>query len=152
MNVFDVNRKTRENILKLINGLGTDDLNRVPDGFSNNLIWHLGHVLATQQLLTYGLSGSEIIISNNIIDEFRKGTKPENGYTTEDISELKEIFMEVINITQEDFELEELNSNSFKEYPTSYGITLKSLKDALEFNNMHEAMHLGMMMVLKKTI
>ena len=152
MNAFEVNRKTRENILKLIEGFSVEELNKIPIGFSNNLIWHFGHVLATQQLLTYGLAGSEIIISDNIINEFRKGTKPESSYSEEDINELKEIFVEVINVTEEDYGNEELNSSSFKEYPTSYGITLGSLDDAIEFNNMHEAMHLGMMMTMRKTL
>lgn len=152
MNVFEVNRQTRVNALKLIEGLNTKQLNFIPEGFSNNIIWNLGHMMATQQLLVYGLSGSEMILSDNIIEEFRKGTKPEHSYSDEDVEELKAVFLEVINRTEEDFNTEEINSDSFKEYPTSFGITLSSLQDALAFNNVHEGLHLGVIMAMKKLV
>jgi hypothetical protein len=150
MNVFDITRTTRLNILKLVEGLTTEQLNTVPDGFNNNIIWHLGHLLATQQLLTYGLSENEIILSDNIVDEFRKGTKPENQYSDEDIVELKSVFIEVINQTQDDFE--DGIFEKFKPYPTSFGITLTSIEEALTFNNVHEGLHMGLIMAMKKLV
>ena len=150
MNVFDITRTTRLNILKLIEGLTTEQLNTVPDGFNNNIIWHLGHLLATQQLLTYGLSDNEILLSDNIIEEFRKGSKPENQYSEEDIEELKGIFIEVISQTQDDFE--DGVFKSFNSYPTSFGIKLTSIVDALTFNNIHEGLHMGLIMSMKKLV
>ncbi len=150
MNAFDVNRKTRENILKVIDGLSVEQMNLIPEGYNNNLVWHLGHVLATQQLLVYKLANTDVLITDNIIDEFRKGTKPESEYSEEDILELKEMLIPVINHTEED--LEEGLFGSFSEYPTSYGITLSDQSDAIQFNNMHEALHLGIMMAMKKLV
>ena len=150
MNPFDVNRKTRENILSIVDALSTEQLNKIPEGYSNNIVWQLGHVLATQQLLVYGLSNSEILLSDNIINEFRKGTKPEQLYSTEDIKELKAILVEVIDRTEEDYNLEVMQS--YKEYPTSYGVTLSSVEDAIEFNNVHEGLHLGVIMAMRKLV
>jgi len=48
-----------------------------------------------------------------------------------------------------------LNANIFKEfrpYRTSYNVELESLDDALWFNNMHEAMHLGYMLAMRKSV
>ncbi len=150
MNVFDIARTTRLNILKLINGLTTEQLNTVPDGFNNNIIWHVGHLLATQQLLTYGLSDNEVILSDNIIEEFRKGTKPENDYSEDDIEELKTVFIDVINETEADFK--DGLFTAFKSYPTSFGITLESIEDALTFNNVHEGLHMGLIMGMRKLV
>ena len=69
MNNFEITRKTRQNVLRLIDGMGPEQLNKIPEGHSNNIIWHVGHILATQQLLTYGLSGSEIILLMNLEKE-----------------------------------------------------------------------------------
>jgi hypothetical protein len=41
---------------------------------------------------------------------------------------------------------------SYKEYPTSYGFELKSIDDAIIFNNVHESLHLGTIMALKKLV
>ena len=150
MNVFDITRTTRLNILKLVEGLTTEQLNTIPDGFNNNIIWHLGHLLATQQLLTYGLTDNEILLSDNIIEEFRKGSKPENQYSEEDIEELKSVFIEVISQTQDDFE--DGVFKSFNPYPTSFGIKLTSIEDALTFNNVHEGLHMGLIMSMKKLV
>lgn len=150
MNPFDITRKTRENLLKVIDGLSVTQMNTIPEGYTNNLVWHLGHVLATQQLIVYRLSGTEVLITDNIIDEFRKGTKPENKYTKDDISELKEMFIQVIDHSEEDYDTGAFGA--FSEYPTSYGMTLKSLEEAIMFNNVHEALHLGMVMSMKKLV
>ncbi|MFT4753935.1 MAG: putative damage-inducible protein DinB [Salibacteraceae bacterium] len=152
MNLFQVNRQTRENVLKVIEELSTHQLNEIPEGFTNNIIWHIGHLLATQQLLTYGLSGNDILLSDNIISEFRKGTKPESLYTAEDIEELKSLLIVVIENTEEDFEMKELTSDDFKAYPTSYGVTLQNVEDAVAFNNVHEGVHLGIIMSMKKMV
>mgnify|MGYP000257902183 CR=1 FL=1 len=150
MNPFDIARKTRENILKVIDGLSVEQMNLIPKGYTNNMVWHLGHLLATQQLIVYKLSGTEVLVTDNIIDEFRKGTKPENEYTEEDILELKEMLIQVINHSEEDFEAGIFGD--FSEYPTSYGLVLNSLEEAIMFNNIHEAVHLGMIMSMKKLV
>jgi hypothetical protein len=41
---------------------------------------------------------------------------------------------------------------SYQEYNTSTGFNLKSTQEALEFNNYHEALHLGFMMNIRKFI
>ena len=150
MNAFDINRKTRENILKVLDGLSVEQMNLIPEGFNNNLVWHLGHVLATQQLLVYKLAETDVLVTDNIIDEFRKGTQPTNVYSEEDIAELKEMLLPVINHTEED--AEDGAFGAFSEYPTSYGVTLQNQLDAIEFNNVHEGLHLGIMMAMKKLI
>jgi uncharacterized damage-inducible protein DinB len=150
MNPFELNKVSRNNILKIIESLNTEQLNTIPTSFNNNIVWHLGHLLATQQLLIYRLSDTEVIITDNIIDEFRKGTKPERFYNEEDIEELKSIFIEVIDRTEQDYNLEVMNQ--YKEYPTSYGLILKNIDEALEFNNIHEGLHMGYIMAMKKLV
>ncbi|MFT7612776.1 MAG: hypothetical protein ACI9J3_001742, partial [Parvicellaceae bacterium] len=40
----------------------------------------------------------------------------------------------------------------FTEYTTSYNITLKTVEEAIAFSNMHEALHLGYAMAIKKAL
>jgi hypothetical protein len=150
MNPFDITRITRNNVLGLIDELSTSQLNAIPTGFKNNIIWQVGHLLATQQLLTYGLSGKDFLLSDNIIEEFRKGTKPEKDYSEDDIEELKFVFIEVINQTEIDYK--EGVFKTFNTYPTSFGATLNSIDDAVIFNNVHEGLHMGLIMAMKKLV
>lgn len=150
MNAFEITRVTRRNILGLIENLTDEQLNTIPEGHSNNIVWQLGHLLATQQLLTYGLSGNDIILSDNIIEEFRKGTAPKVVYSNEDIEELKAVFIEVVDRTELDFNEEVFVS--FDSYTTSFGITLNSIEEAINFNNVHEGLHMGLIMALRKLV
>jgi len=42
-------KKTRIFLLDLIKDLTTEQLNEIPKGFNNNIIWNLGHLIASQQ-------------------------------------------------------------------------------------------------------
>ncbi|WP_407635809.1 DinB family protein [Solitalea canadensis] len=44
-----------------------DQLNKVPAGFNNNLIWNIGHEIVAQQALIYKSSGLEGYIFRRII-------------------------------------------------------------------------------------
>lgn len=149
-NHFNLLRITRNNILKSVENLSLETLNKIPEGFNNNLAWNLGHVVATQQLLCYGLSGSTMLVDNDFITKYRKGSKPEQDINQAELDFIKSQLIILVDKTEED-----LGNNvfqNFKEYPTSYGVTLNAVEDAIIFNNMHEAMHLGTMIALKKAL
>ncbi len=141
---------TRNNALKLVEGLSDEQLNLTPQRFNNNLIWNLGHMLVTQQLLCYRLSGNDTFLSNALIEKYRKGSKPEGPVPSEEIANIKSWLAESPQMMERDYNLGMFKS--YKEYSTSYGVTLYSAEDAVIFNNMHESMHLGAMIALKKFV
>jgi len=147
---INILRATRENALKTIDGFSIEELNQIPEGFNNNLIWHLGHMVVTQQLLVYGLSGLPKNVSDEWIAKYRKGTKPEGEVGAEEFEQIKAKMLETIDQMQADFEKGIFKN--FKTYPTSYGYTLNSAADAAAFNNVHEAMHLGNLISMKKLV
>lgn len=139
---------TRKNILSLADAYTEKQLNTIPEGFNNNLIWNMGHILVTQQLLCYRLSGVDCYTSNEVIDAFRKGSKPTKEVDSRLINEIKTSLQEMVSKTKKDVDAGVFKE--FKTYKTSYGVTLASFEDALYFNNVHEGMHLGFMLALKK--
>lgn len=141
---------TRANILKQIEGVALDQLNEIPAGFNNNLIWNAAHVAVTQQLLCYAMSGLAVKLPKEAIAAYRKGAKPEKIVTQAEVDQIKEWLTASIDWLAED--LEAGTFKSYKEYATSYGFTLTSLADAVSFNNVHEGMHLGYMIALKKKL
>ena len=52
--------QTRKNFIELVEGLSIEELNTMPTGFSNNIIWNFAHTLAAQQIVCYKLSGLPI--------------------------------------------------------------------------------------------
>jgi len=149
-NHFDYLRATRNNVLKLIDNLNLAQVNEIPEGFNNNLAWNLGHIVATQQRLCYGLSGLPMDLDNEFIAKYRKGSKPEGDISQADLDFMKNQMIVLTDKMEDDF----ANGifKEYKEYTTSYNATLTSIDDAILFNNMHEAMHLGFMIALKKKV
>ncbi|AFM06152.1 hypothetical protein Fleli_3847 [Bernardetia litoralis DSM 6794] len=145
-------KTTRTNFLNLLNEFSLEQINQIPEGFSNNLIWNFGHLVVTQQLLCYKLSGNKIYISDEILNKYRKGTKPEADATLEEVEELKKLAFDLIDKFEKDYTENKSMFDSYSEYPTSYNYTLKSIEDAIIFNNTHEGVHYGYALALRKAI
>ncbi len=139
----------RARIAEMVESIPRQRLFEIPNSFLNNVAWHAAHVVVTQQLLVYGLAGEDLAISSDLVARYRKGTPGENA-TPETFDEAMEYLMVA------PFDLRKKISSdaiaSFTPYETSAGIALKSVEDAILFNNIHEGIHLGYMMGLRKAI
>ena len=59
------------NVLALTSKLTIVELNEIPSGYSNNLIWNVAHLLVTQKVLIYGLSGNDLGLKKEFIDKYK---------------------------------------------------------------------------------
>ncbi len=148
--ILEITRTNRRLMQKILDNYSLEQLNKVPEGFKNNLIWNIAHVIVTQQLLVYKLSGLPMLVDNAMVNAFRKGTKTEGIVTQEEVHKIKSLLFSTLDQTQKD--LGAGLFKSFQEYPTSTGFVLKSTEDAMNFNNFHEGIHLGYVLALKKAI
>lgn len=145
---FNILRKSRELVLKELEGLTLDEIHKIPEGFKNNIAWNVAHLVVTQQLLHYKLSGLNCLCPDDLIETHRKGTSPTKTFTEEEFEEVKELLIGLPDTLEEDF-----NAGIFENYtvyPTSTGYTITSIEDAIPFNNFHEGMHYGIIRSIKK--
>lgn len=147
---FDICLKNRNILEGLLNQFSLDELNKIPDGFSNNLIWNIAHVIITQQLLVYGNSQLPMLVSDEMVAKYRKGTKAEHDVNQEEVNEIRSLLFSTLEKTQDDY----FNGHfkNYIEYTVSTKSTLTNVEEALEFNNFHEGIHLGYILALKKSI
>jgi hypothetical protein len=147
---FRITETSRKVLLKFLENYSLEKLNTIPEGFSNNLIWNIGHIIVVQQLLVYKLSGLPTMLSDEMIEKYQKGTKPEHNITQEEVDKMKILLFSTIEKTKQDFA-----NNLFQnyiEFTSMSGFTMQSAANAIEFNNYHEAMHTGIMMQIRKFI
>jgi hypothetical protein len=147
---FEVYRQTRKNILYYLDELTEEQINKIPDGFSNNIAWNLGHLIVTQQLLFYANAGKEVIISADWIDRFRKGTKPEGTVSLVEFEAMKNILVSSIDRAEEDYVKGVFEH--YTPYKTSYGVQINSIEDVIRFIYAHEGFHWGIIVALKKIV
>ena len=127
-----------------------EQLLKIPEGYRNNIWWNIAHVVVTQQLLVYNLSGQKMKVPSNLIEKFKKGTVPDGTATDEELDSIKAFLFSTIEWTQEDYEKGIFNN--FNEYTTSANVTLRDVEDAIAFNLFHEGLHLGAILSLQKTL
>lgn len=142
--------KTRENFINLLNSLSLKQINTIPEGFNNNIAWNFGHSLVTQQLLCYKLSGLPLLIDEELVEKFRKGTKPEAPLTEKELEHLKIIALSSLESLKNDLVIGSFKT--YQEYTTSFGVTLKNITEAINFDGIHEGMHLGVAMAMRRTL
>ncbi|WP_291098391.1 MULTISPECIES: DinB family protein [unclassified Flavobacterium] len=145
---FEITRTSRKMLSQFLEKHTLEELNAIPEGFSNNLIWNIAHIIVVQQMLVYKLSDLPMKISDEMVEKYKKGTKPEHKATQAEVDEIKALLTETIDQTETDFNNRVFKS--YQEYPTSTGFTLKNAEDAMAFNYFHEGLHIGVMMGIRK--
>ncbi|WP_293952534.1 MULTISPECIES: DinB family protein [unclassified Sphingobacterium] len=146
--LFNAWKTSRMAYFKFFEHYSLEELNRIPVGFGNNLIWNIGHIIATQHKLIYIGSNVKGHIPEEIFLKYQSGTKPTVPVSQQEADLLKSLLVEQIEPTILDF-----NNNLFLHYnsrTTGTGFHVASIYDAFEWNNFHEGLHMGYMMSIKK--
>ena len=84
---FDIILKNRKILNSFLMNFSLEELNIVPEGFSNNIIWNIAHVVVTQQLLVYNLSGLPMHTNDEMVAKYRKGSKVEKVTTQDEVNQ-----------------------------------------------------------------
>ncbi len=132
-NEFKNTRTSREIYRRFFDNYTLEQLNTIPQGFSNNLIWNIGHIVVSQQMLVYMAAGQEPMVSKELIARYMRGTKPESDVTQEEADEIKNLLFVTVEKSEEDY-----NNGLFTTYnkrKTELCFELNSVEDAISFNN-----------------
>lgn len=148
--VFETQKTIREVLGRILDNYTLEQLNKIPEGFNNNIVWNVAHCVAVQQALIYKLSGLPTLVSKEFILKYSKGAKPEGDVSQEEVDEIKALLSTTLQQAQNDY-IAGIFVN-YQEYTTSLGNTLRDINGALEFNNYHEGIHTGVIMSIRKFV
>ena len=147
---FEALALIRKNYIEYLHQYDLRHLTEIPTGFRNHIFWNCAHALVTQQLMTYYLSDNEMLVSNEWVMRFKKGTFGDQNVTEDEVRLLIKLLQTTQVQLKKDYNSEKLAY--FKPYETSFGIYLETVEDAIRFNNLHESLHLGYIRALVKNI
>ena len=140
----------RKNLLGLLKAFSVEQLNQVPTGFKNNLVWNFGHIIVSHQILCYKNAGLPPVVPSSYIELYKRGTFPEQAVGTEHIEALKVFAIETIAKFKEDYQNGKFSE--YQRYQSLYGVAINSIEDAVKFNVVHEGIHMGYILSLSKLI
>ena len=147
---FEITQQNRKILQSYLKNYTLDQLNKIPEGFNNNIIWNIAHTIVVQQLLVYKLSGLQPMISQEMISKYAKGTKPENPVSQAEVDEIEHLLFQTIDQTRTDFDNKIFQN--YTEFKNELGFTIKSAEEAVAFNYFHEATHLGVILSIEKFV
>jgi hypothetical protein len=147
---FTITKTSRKALSHFLDTIPLEQLNKIPEGFNNNIIWNIAHIVVVQQMLAYKLSGLPMLVSDEMVAKYMRGTKPENEVTQTEIDVIQSLLFETINKTENDYN--DGIFQNFQEFTSLSGFTMSNIEDALSFNYYHEAVHTGMIMSIMKFV
>ncbi|MGJ1197633.1 DinB family protein [Sphingobacterium spiritivorum] len=144
--------QTRKLFLALIDSLTTEELNAIPQGFNNNIIWNFGHIVVSTQSLCYvrtGILADASSIAYN--EDYKKDTKPTRHVSKEEIEALKLYAVETISKLEKDYHNGVFSS--IQPFSTStYGTEMSTIEEVLTVTLAHDNLHWGYAMAQRRMI
>lgn len=150
---------TRSRMVTLLEDHNLEQLNAVPPGFNNNLIWNAAHCYVSTHRVAFvqnGVSDQEMTVmayhppTTDLTAAYQKGTRPtgdvDQAFVDDIIAALSH--QPWMSGLAEQFLIPERYEN----WITSWGVELHSAGEALSYLNMHEGMHYGVMLALRKCV
>jgi hypothetical protein len=147
---IDSVRKTRVYLVEMIRGLSTEQLNLIPPGFNNNMIWNLGHLVAAQQGICYVRPGIPLVIEDALFHSYKPGSKPLNFAGPEETTLIKELLFSTLDQLETD--LRQDLFIAYKPWTTRYGVEIHNITEAINFLLYHEGLHAGVITSMKKIV
>jgi hypothetical protein len=144
-------RATRTNTIGVLKGLTLEQINKIPIGFTGNVAWHIGHMVSTHKGLVYQLNSVPGGLPKEFSLKYKKGSVPDSPINQEEFEFLTSELLNQVDELDEDLGKENFFGANIP-YSTSYNFDLNSLEECVKFSNLHQALHLGYIMALKRSL
>ncbi|MDM1293652.1 DinB family protein [Sphingobacterium sp. N143] len=144
--------QARQKFIELIDSLSIEQLNKIPAGFNNNIIWNFGHIVVSTQTLVYvrtGIKADTAWVKYN--EDYKKDTKPTRFVEQAEVDELKEIAIRSIEQIAVDYENGVFGAiTSFS--TSTYGYPLNTIEEVIALTSGHDNVHFGYAMAQRRCL
>jgi hypothetical protein len=150
--IFQYIRRNRALFLELVESLSLEQLNTVPEGFQNSIVWNLGHIGVSTVALSYIRTG--IWPENTEIpyfDRYKKGTIHQVDADETHLAFLKNYLQESIDQLERDYQEGKLST--IQGYAThTYGLHMATIEEVITCTLAHDSLHLGYALAQKRAL
>jgi len=144
-------RATRANTIKAIKDMSLEQINEIPKGFTGNVAWHIGHMVSTHQGLIYQLNGAPGKLEKEFAIKYKKGSTPQEPISQQEFEFITEQLLNQVDELEADLSRDNFFGDNVP-YSTSYNFDLNSLEEGVKFSGLHQALHLGYILALKRSL
>lgn len=134
--------------LSVVGDVSETEADAIPNGFRNNIRWHLGHIYVVQENMMFGLSKLHRTLPEGYLDWFNRGTSPADWKTPPvSLDVLKEALRTQTDRIVETFH-DKLDQPLVQPFELP-GLVVTKVGELLNFSVFHEGQHMGIIKGLK---
>ena len=148
---FEVAKVVRGKIATIARALTTEQLNKIPEGFRNNIAWHIGHIVVSTEALCYVRSGVNPAKNIPHIADYQNGSIPKPIISAEEIR----YFLNRLQDSLAEIEADYQNGifATITPYATmTFGIEMKDIETVFEMSAYHDTLHFGHIQAMRKLV
>jgi hypothetical protein len=138
---------TRSSFIKNVEALEEGQVDVQPEGFNNNIHWHIGHVLTTAETFMFGYPKNTSHLPANYTELFAKGTKPADWQ-----GDVPSVSVLISQLKDQLNRMKEIPVESFSEKLKVPFLGQETFGELINFALFHENLHLGHIQAMKRVI
>ncbi len=138
---------TRSSFIKNVEALEEGQVEVQPEGFNNNIHWHIGHVLTTAETFMFGYPKNTSHLPANYTELFAKGTKPADWQ-----GDVPSVSVLIRQLKDQLNRMKEIPVESFSEKLKEPFLGQETFGELINFALFHENLHLGHIQAMKRVI
>lgn len=148
---FEVAKVVRAKLAAIARELTTEQLNKIPEGFRNNIAWHIGHIVVSTEALCYVRSGVDPAKNIPHIAEYQNGSMPKSAISAEEIQYFINRLQASLSEIESDYQKGVFAG--IKPYATmTFGIEMKDIETVFEVSAYHDTLHFGHIQAMRKLV
>ncbi|WP_455675735.1 DinB family protein [Pradoshia sp.] len=135
----------RHEFLETVSSVREEEVDIIPEGYRNNIRWHMGHVYVDQYLWIQHLTKEEIVMPKNFIEWFGYGTSPLDwGDDIPSVDYLKKL------LAIQPFMIRDLYGERLEEHFPTTESGMHTIAQVLVRTIFHEGIHLANVQAIKR--
>lgn len=144
--IYKINelKKLRAGLIELTRSLSNQQLTQIPSGYSNNILWHFGHMLVTPIHHFYPGGNKSVSHIEKYYKSFLKGTVPDSNIDPAEINEIISLLIPSLELMETDFSRDSIQSEQT--------IKTSPIDQLLDFFIFHERIHASRILELMRTV
>jgi len=148
--VFSTMNIVRNFTLGNLRDVSVEAMQRIPEGFKNNILWNAGHIGVVQCELLHGLSKRALPLPEGWVEWFDNGTSPMDWNDPPAARDVMDVLEGLTSQIENDYR--DGVFDGFQPAELAPGIAFNTFEEAAQFHCVHEGLHLGVIMTLKKLV
>ncbi|MDR7080397.1 hypothetical protein J2Y03_005462 [Neobacillus niacini] len=138
---------TRSFFIKNVEALEEGLVGIQPEGFNNNIHWHIGHVLTTAESFMFGFPKNTSHLPANYLELFAKGTKPADWQ-----GDVPSVSVLTSQLKDQLKRMKEIPVEGFSKKLEESFLGQETFGELINFVLFHENLHLGHIQAMKRVI